>query len=70
MKNAENFGHVVAPSRAAADRFVAAGFTERQVVVNPYFCPMTPLDKPRPIPETPTITFMPGQLQQGLGVFH
>ena len=58
------------PEPSRGDRFVAAGFSERQVVVNPYFCPLTPLDKPRPIPETPTITFMGGQLQQGLGVFH
>ncbi len=58
MKNAGKIRNVVAPSRAAADRFVEAGFKEKQVVVNPYFCPLAPLDEPRPAPETPTITFM------------
>lgn len=58
---AENWGrfaHLVAPSHAARERFQAAGFPEERTSVVPYFCPVTPLDTPRPVPERPTVLFL------------
>ena len=35
-----------------------AGFDAATVTVLPYFCPLEPRAEPRPVPETPTITFI------------
>ena len=58
MKNATQFRRVIAPSEAARQRFLAAGFGEDQVVTNPYFCPISVRNEPRPLPELPTVTFL------------
>lgn len=58
MRNADRFRAVVAPSAGAKDRFVAAGFGNNQVVVNPYFCPLPVREEPRALPDTPTVTFL------------
>ncbi|MBI2378470.1 MAG: glycosyltransferase family 4 protein [Deltaproteobacteria bacterium] len=49
---------VIAPSSAARDRLVAAGFPSSILEVAPYFCPVTPRETARPIPEKATITFL------------
>ncbi len=49
---------VIAPSYVAKERLLAAGWHKDTIKVLPYFCPLTPLDAPRPIPKTPTITFI------------
>ncbi|MDC0278548.1 glycosyltransferase family 4 protein [Akkermansiaceae bacterium] len=58
VKNASRFRTVIAPSEAARQRFLAAGFAVDQVIKNPYFCPIEIRDAPRPLPTVPTVTFL------------
>jgi glycosyltransferase involved in cell wall biosynthesis len=57
-ERAGRFAAVVAPSAAARERLVRAGFPADRLRVLPYFCPMPIRAEPRPLPERPTITFM------------
>lgn len=57
-RNAGRFAHVIAPSAGARDRLVRARFAAPHVSVLPYFCPVAPAARPRPLPEATTITFM------------
>ena len=65
--HANRFAHVVAPSHSAHDRFIQAGFDHDNVSVVPYFCPLSPLPKPRPLPSQKTILFM-GRFSGNKGV--
>lgn len=58
LKNASRFAHVITPSESVKHRFVKAGFTEDTVTVLPYFCSIKPLERPRPLPGNPTISFI------------
>lgn len=49
---------VVAPSAAAAQRYRAAGFSNEQINVHPYFCPIDVAEQPRKLPDQPTILFI------------
>jgi glycosyltransferase involved in cell wall biosynthesis len=66
-KNCIQFAGVVAPSEAARLRFLAAGFAPKQVKTLPYFCPLEPAAKPRPIPKKPTVLFI-GRIRPNKGV--
>ncbi|MFT5124743.1 MAG: glycosyltransferase involved in cell wall biosynthesis [Kiritimatiellia bacterium] len=69
MEHAKDFASLIAPSAAAADRYRAAGFSNEQVKVIPYFCPIAPADVPRPIPEVPMLTYM-GRITPNKGWEH
>lgn len=58
QEHCADFGRVMAPSKAAAARFLQAGFTNEQVRVNPYFCPLPPREAPRAEPARPCLTFL------------
>ena len=62
-----SFARVVAPSAAAASRFEAAGFEADRLAVIPYFCPVEPLDVPRPLPERRRVLFI-GRARRHKGV--
>ena len=66
MRNAGRFAHLVAPSHAAQQRFLAAGFRSDRSTVVPYFCPVRVQAEPRPLPERPTVLFM-GRLAANKG---
>lgn len=68
MRNAARIAAIVSPSRYTAERHIRAGFPRERVTVLPYFCPLPPLQTPRPEPTVPTILFM-GRLQEAKG-FH
>lgn len=55
---ASSFALAIANSGYMGDRFERAGFRSGQVKVLPYFCPIDPLDSPRPLPKQPTILFI------------
>ena len=69
-KNYRNGIELIAPSQGAKTRFVEAGCREESITVLPYFCPLKPLEEPRPVPESPRITFM-GRIapSKGYGFF-
>ena len=58
MKHASGFAHVITPSGSVKDRLIRAGFNGDRIKVLPYFCPIAPKLAPRPLPETPTITYI------------
>lgn len=58
IEHAERFAHVIAPSEGARAKYAASGFDGASMTVLPYFCELDPADTPRPIPETPTITYL------------
>lgn len=66
-RNSGRFAGVIAPSEAARQRFLAAGFAPVQVVTLPYFCPLEPATEPRPLPEKPTVLFI-GRIRPNKGV--
>lgn len=55
---ARSFARVIANSRYMGKRFERAGFAPDRVSVLPYYCPIEPLDHPRPLPDRPTILFI------------
>lgn len=55
---APSFAMAIANSRYMGDRFEQAGFSRDRVSVLPYFCPIEPLDRTRPLPDRPTILFI------------
>ena len=57
-KKSKQLSRVIAPSSGAKERLVKSGFESEQISVLPYFCPVEPVEHPRPIPEIPTITFI------------
>ena len=57
-KHANRFSHVIAPSHGAQKRLLEAGFNQDKMSVLPYFCPLEPTSKPRPVPEKITMTFI------------
>ncbi len=50
--------HVIAPSKAARQRFLDAGVPADRATTLPYFCPLEPLSEPRPLPPQPKILFI------------
>lgn len=58
IEHAERFAHVIAPSEGARAKYAASGFGGASMTVLPYFCELDPAGTPRPIPETPTITYL------------
>lgn len=67
VSNSTRFASVIAPSKDARDRLVQAGFSEEQISVNPYFCPMEPKLRPRQIPDQDTITYI-GRIAPNKGI--
>lgn len=53
-----DFKHLIAPCQDAKTRFVRDGFPEHNVTVLPYFCRITPLPEPRPIPERAVMLYL------------
>lgn len=64
---ANRIAAVVAPSEAARQRYLAAGFDPARIEVHPYFCTLPPGDAPRPLPERPTALFI-GRIRPNKGV--
>jgi len=58
---------VAAPSEAAAQRYRAAGFSDEQIGVHPYFSPLDAAEQPRKLPEQPTVLFV-GRIRPTKGV--
>ena len=65
-KRTDQWAAVIAPSGGARERLVRAGYSEADLHVAPYFCPVRPLEAPRPVPATPLLTFM-GRIAPGKG---
>ena len=65
-RHAQRFAGVLAPSEAARQRFLAAGFEPARVAVHPYFCTLPPGDAPRPLPHQPTVLFI-GRIRPNKG---
>jgi glycosyltransferase involved in cell wall biosynthesis len=55
---ARSFAMAIANSRYMGDRFEQAGFSPDRVSVLPYFCPIEPPDRTRPLPDRPTMLFI------------
>jgi len=58
IEHAEDFARVIAPSEGAREKYEVSGFGEAAMSVLPYFCDLEPRGEPRPLPETPTITYL------------
>ena len=69
-EHAGRYAAVIAPSEGAAERHRRAGYPAERLTVLPYFCPVVPLEEPRPLPAQPTLTYM-GRLaaNKGVGAF-
>ena len=50
--------HTIAPSPIAANRLLRAGWKPDRITVLPYFCPLEVRTEPRPLPPTPTISYI------------
>lgn len=57
---------IIAPSEAARQRYLAAGFAPNRVQVLPYFCTLAPTEQPRPAPAVPTVLFI-GRIRDNKG---
>jgi glycosyltransferase involved in cell wall biosynthesis len=57
-EQANRFALAIGNSGYMRDRFIGAGFPAGRVTTLPYFCPLDPLDAPRPLPAEPTILFI------------
>lgn len=57
-RNWGRFAELITPSHAAMERFYQAGFPRERSTVLPYFCPLAPLESPRPLPPRPTVLFL------------
>lgn len=57
-RNAARFAQAIGPSESVRARFLQAGFAADRVTTLPYFCPLVPLDRPRPAPPRPTVLFI------------
>jgi glycosyltransferase involved in cell wall biosynthesis len=64
--HAGRFALAIGNSGYMRDRFIGAGFPPERVSTLPYFCPLEPLDEPRPLPTGPTILFI-GRARQNKG---
>ena len=58
INNSQQYAHFITPSGSVKDRLIKAGFDSEAIQVLPYFCPMTPVEKPRTLPEKKTITYI------------
>jgi len=58
LRNAHRFDHLIAPSLATKERHVRGGMPSERITPLPYFCSLAPLDKPRPLPDAPVITYI------------
>ena len=65
-EHAGDWAAVIAPSGGASTRLLRAGYPQGRMSVVPYFCPVVPLETPRPIPPQPLLTFM-GRIAPGKG---
>jgi glycosyltransferase involved in cell wall biosynthesis len=66
-RESDRFAGVIAPSEAARERFLAAGFAPGQVTTLPYFCPLEAAAEPRPLPARPLVLFI-GRIRPNKGV--
>jgi glycosyltransferase involved in cell wall biosynthesis len=66
-RNSRRFAGVVAPSEAARQRFLAAGFEPSSARTLPYFCSLIPAEAPRRLPDQPTVLFI-GRVRPNKGV--
>ncbi len=58
IKNKDRVAHLICPCDYALRRHLDGGFSRESLSVVPYFCELSPLPDPRPLPATPTITFL------------
>jgi len=58
IEHAGDFAHVIAPSEGARSKYETSGFEDAAMSILPYFCELEPREAPRPLPETPTITYL------------
>lgn len=54
----ERFAKIICPSESVRERLLRVGFPAEKTQTLPYFCPIEPLDEPRPTPPKPTILFV------------
>jgi glycosyltransferase involved in cell wall biosynthesis len=57
---------VISPCQYGAERLRQAGCMPEQVAVLPYFCPLSPSDSPRPVPDRPLALYI-GRLAENKG---
>lgn len=65
-KRFADFRQLIAPSQGAADRFIQNDFPPDNITVLPYFCRISPLSQPRPVPEKHNMLFL-GRLSDNKG---
>lgn len=56
--HADDFARVIAPSKAAREKYEKSGFEKAEMAVLPYFCELDPTDGPRSVPDPPMITYL------------
>ncbi len=54
----DQFSAVLCPSDSVRERLLQVGFSSRRTHTLPYFCPLEPLEEPRPLPDRPTVLFL------------
>lgn len=54
----DRFAVVLCPSDSVRQRLLDYGFGAERTCTLPYFCPLEPLNEPRPLPDHPTILFL------------
>ena len=66
----DRFAFVLCPSDYVRSRLLELSFSPLRTVTLPYFCPISPLAEPRPLPPTPTVLFL-GRIRpiKGVDVF-
>jgi glycosyltransferase involved in cell wall biosynthesis len=58
IEHASDFAHVIAPSDGARRKYETSGFETADTAVLPYFCELNPAEAPRPVPDSPIITYL------------
>lgn len=58
VRHSDEIAHFFAPSTATKERHVKGGINSRKITALPYFCSFVPADRPRTLPDPPTITYM------------
>lgn len=70
VKWKDRYAAIVCPSDSVRRRLLDYGFAPERTHTLPYFCPLEPLDEPRPLPKQPAVLFI-GRLRsiKGYDVF-
>lgn len=70
VKWKDRYAAIVCPSDSVRQRLLDYGFAPERTHTLPYFCPLEPLDEPRPLPKQPAVLFI-GRLRsiKGYDVF-